>query len=117
MAAARTHDLIEDTRQTYNDVKKVCGDKVAEITFALTNEKGRTRKDRANDKYYEDIRNTPFATFVKVCDRLANAYYSKITPTSTMLSAYRKEEENFKKALYKEELKEMFDELHEILKG
>src|SRR5215831_9990131 len=47
LAACWTHDLIEDCRQTYNDVKKFCGNDIAEITYALTNEKGKNRKERA----------------------------------------------------------------------
>lgn len=82
--AAYFHDSIEDARQSYNDVtktaKKYMNDEqafmAAEIVFALTNEKGRTRKERANNHYYEGIRNTPYAPFVKLCDRMANVTYS-----------------------------------------
>lgn len=108
------HDVIEDCRQTYNDVKEACGIEVAEIAYALTNEKGKNRKERANSKYYEGIRNTPCAQFVKICDRLANATYSK-QMGSRMIEAYRKEMPNFKKELYSEQYKEMFDELESIL--
>ena len=48
----------------------------AEIVYALTNEKGRTRAERANERYYEGIRQTPYAPFVKLCDRLANVTYA-----------------------------------------
>ena len=44
LASARTHDLIEDTGETYNDVKAVCGEVVADITYALTNEKSNFQK-------------------------------------------------------------------------
>ncbi|MBR1412444.1 MAG: hypothetical protein IJ577_04880, partial [Prevotella sp.] len=44
--------------------------------YALTNEKGRTRAERAGEKYYQGIRETPYAPFVKLCDRLANITYS-----------------------------------------
>ena len=47
-----------------------------EITYALTNDKGRTRAERAGEKYYQGIRETPYAPFVKLCDRLANITYS-----------------------------------------
>lgn len=94
LAACWVHDTIEDCRQTYNDVKTACGLQVAEIAYALTNEKGRNRKERANEQYYEGIRTTPCAVFVKLCDRLANASYSKVTGGS-MLNAYRTENELF----------------------
>ena len=48
----------------------------AEIVYALTNDKGRTREERAGVKYYQGIRETPYAPFVKLADRLANITYS-----------------------------------------
>jgi len=77
LASCWVHDCIEDCRQTYNDVKGVLGEEVAEIAYALTNEKGKNREERANGNYYKGIRNNPFATFVKLCDRMANLSYSK----------------------------------------
>ena len=88
------HDLIEDTRVSYNDVKNKLGEDVANIIYALTNEKGKTRSERANDKYYEGIRNTKGAPFVKLCDRIANVQYSKDT-NSSMFDKYKKENLDF----------------------
>lgn len=96
--AAYGHDLIEDTRVSYNDVKEVLGFQVAEIIYAVSNEKGKNRKERANDKYYEGIRNTPGAVFVKLCDRIANVQYSKMTK-SRMFEMYKKENTEFTKSL------------------
>jgi 5'-deoxynucleotidase YfbR-like HD superfamily hydrolase len=78
------HDSIEDARMSYNDVMRTARQWMdeeqarlaAEIVYALTNEKGRTRAERANEKYYEGIRETPYAPFVKLADRLANFSYS-----------------------------------------
>ncbi len=78
------HDSIEDARQTYNDVMKAARrwltDEQAlvatEIVYALTNDKGRTREERAGERYYAGIRETPFAPFVKLCDRFANVAHS-----------------------------------------
>jgi hypothetical protein len=42
----------------------------------LTNDKGRTRQERAGEHYYQGIRETPYAPFVKLCDRTANMTYS-----------------------------------------
>ena len=39
--------------------------------YALTNEKGRTRAERAGVKYYEGIRAVPYAPMVKLADRMA----------------------------------------------
>lgn len=78
------HDAIEDARLTYNDLKAVAQMMLKpeavmpaiEIAYALTNEKGRTRAERAGAAYYAGIRSTPFAPLVKFADRLANALYS-----------------------------------------
>ena len=78
------HDSIEDARLTYNDVMKTAQQwlnddqalMATEIVYALTNDKGRTRAERAGEKYYQGIRETPYAPFVKLCDRLANTTYS-----------------------------------------
>jgi len=88
------HDLIEDCRVSYNDVKEQLGQEAADIIYAVTNEKGKNRKERANDKYYEGIRNTPGAVFVKLCDRIANVQYSKMTK-SRMFEMYKKENDDF----------------------
>lgn len=82
--AAYYHDSIEDARLTYNDVTREAAlhmspDQAymaAEIVYALTNEKGRTRAERADERYYQGIRQTPYAPFIKLCDRLANMTYS-----------------------------------------
>lgn len=115
-SAAWLHDILEDVYSiSYSDIKKEFGEQIAEVVYALTNEKGRTRKDRANAKYYQGIRDVPVARFAKVCDRLANASYSRGNGSS-MVNAYRKENEEFNRELYCDELKPMFDYLNEILK-
>jgi len=98
LRAAWGHDLIEDCRVSYNDVKAVLGQEAADIIYAVTNEKGKNREERANDKYYEGIRNTKGAVFVKLCDRIANVQYSKMTG-SRMFEMYKKENRHFTEAL------------------
>lgn len=88
------HDLIEDTRVSYNDVRAHLGQEAANIIYAVSNEKGKTRAERANDKYYEGIRETEGAVFVKLCDRIANVQYSKMTK-SRMFEMYKNEHEHF----------------------
>jgi (p)ppGpp synthase/HD superfamily hydrolase len=92
------HDLIEDCRVSYNDVKQHLGQEAADIIYAVSNEKGKTRAERANDKYYEGIRNTSGAVFVKLCDRIANVQYSKMTK-SRMFEMYKKENKHFTMSL------------------
>lgn len=111
------HDLIEDTRTTYNDAKKVLGEFAAEIIRACTNYgRGRDRNERMPDFVYEDIRNTPGAVFVKLCDRIANVQYSKMT-RSSMFNKYKKENPHFFQMLgYTEDhvLKPMFDYIQNL---
>jgi (p)ppGpp synthase/HD superfamily hydrolase len=95
------HDLIEDCRVSYNDVMNVLGQEAADIVYAVTNEKGKNRHERANEKYYKGIYETPGAVFVKLCDRIANLQYSKMTK-SRMYNMYKKENNNFIESLYSE---------------
>lgn len=88
------HDVIEDCRMTYSDLRRVAGDDVANVVYAVTNEKGKNRTERASDKYYEEMIKVPFARFVKMCDRIANIEYS-IETLSRMRLVYAKENETF----------------------
>jgi len=92
------HDLIEDTRVSYNDVKNNLGPEAANIIYAVTNDKGKNRKERAGVKYYQGIRDTPGAVFVKLCDRIANVQYGKMTK-SRMFEMYKKENSDFEQYL------------------
>lgn len=94
IAACWLHDTIEDCRLTYNDVKNRTNEKVADIVYALTNEKGKNRAERGNEKYYKGIRETPNAVFIKLCDRLANVSYSAYSG-SRMLQMYANENDKF----------------------
>ena len=104
------HDSIEDARQTYNDVlnraRLLLTEEqalmAAEIVYALTNDKGRTRAERAGEKYYQGIRETPYAPFVKLCDRLANVSYScsdENGVNNRMKEVYKGEMDHFLRAI------------------
>jgi hypothetical protein len=103
------HDSIEDARLTYNDVMKVARTMLTEeqalmateIVYALTNDKGRTRAERAGEKYYQGIRQTPYAPFVKLCDRLANVTFSCANTQS----------DDHMKQIYKEEMHHFLDSI------
>jgi (p)ppGpp synthase/HD superfamily hydrolase len=98
ISASWGHDLIEDCRVSYNDVRQHLGQEAADIVYAVSNDKGKNRKERAGEKYYEGIRNTPGAVFVKLCDRIANVQYSKMTK-SRMFEMYKGENLEFTKSL------------------
>ena len=104
------HDSIEDARLTYNDLLRTArqwmNDEQArmatEIVYALTNDKGRTREERAGEHYYEGIRQTPYAPLVKLCDRLANVSHSCASNDATnqrMRKVYSQEMPHFLKGI------------------
>ena len=47
------------------EIKRKLEEQVPEIVYALTNEKGRNRKERANETYYKGIRDTRFSVVHK----------------------------------------------------
>ncbi len=108
------HDSIEDARLTYNDVHERAGQfmnptqalMAVEIVYALTNDKGRTRSERAGEQYYAGIRNTPYAPLIKLADRVANMSFSLRTEDTDnanyktrMVDIYRSEMSHFIQAI------------------
>jgi len=108
------HDIIEDARETYNDVLQNTNETIAELAFALTNEKGKNRNERANDKYYQEMHETPNAVFIKFCDRIANITHSK-SQGSSMYEKYKKENDNFIQKTYRPELMDMIKHIDTLL--
>jgi len=113
LAAVWMHDLIEDCRVNYNEIKEITNEPIAEMVFAVTNSKGRNRAERGDDLYYKGIYDTPYATFVKLCDRIANIEYS-IETESRMVKMYRKEMAGFIGKLYKRDYYIMFEYLAKL---
>lgn len=111
-AGCFAHDRIEDCRETHADLVKYCGKDVADIVYAVTDEKGKTREERKPKKLYDDMLYNMEAVFVKLCDRLANLKYSKdrysymteeqikTAKKPPMFVKYCNEHVNFKKKLY-----------------
>lgn len=126
LAVCAGHDVIEDTRKTYNDVLmalRTCDEAwdegksiaIVEAIYAVTNEKGKNRAERANAKYYRGIRGTYMAKFVKMCDRIANVRYSVLTK-SKQLQMHKKEHEHFLDEMGLEPMYQpMVDHLNELL--
>jgi hypothetical protein len=131
--AAYYHDSIEDARMTYNDVTRAArlfmnddqAYMAAEMVYALTNDKGRTRAERAGEHYYQGIRETPYAPFLKLADRLANITYSftHSNPSNHhMKDVYREELPHFLEAINAHSddphfalPQEMIDRINELL--
>jgi (p)ppGpp synthase/HD superfamily hydrolase len=111
-AGCYAHDRIEDCRENYNDLVKYCGVEVADIVYAVTDEKGRNREERKPKKLYDEMLYNTEAVFVKLCDRLANMKFSKnkyenmndeqlkSNDKIPMFIKYCDEHENFKNKLY-----------------
>ncbi|MGN0222342.1 MAG: hypothetical protein ACI4BA_09550 [Prevotella sp.] len=129
------HDSMEDARLTYNDVKRLAEQwmdgghalMAAEMVYALTNEKGRTRAERANAKYYQGIRDTAYAPFLKLADRHANITYScshSNEANNYMRMVYQSEWPHFLQSIRSDKTdvryalpKEMIDEIEEMING
>ena len=114
LGACWTHDTIEDTRQTYSDVKKACGKKIAELTLACTQSTGKTRADRQDAAYYARINECEYAVFVKLCDRIANVR-NCVEIGDGMFTKYRDEHAPFRAQLFNENYLIMWDELDQLL--
>ncbi len=97
LAAGWLHDVIEDTDASYNDVKKATNKVVAELVFAVTDELGRNRKERAR-KTYPKIVATPGAVALKLADRIANVENGNVEGGS-QFQMYQKEYPHFREAM------------------
>lgn len=110
------HDLIEDARLTYNDIKQNWGEEVAEVIYCCTELRGKNRAERHGEEYYKLLATNDVAIFVKLCDIIANVKYSIVTNSSMGLK-HKAEYHDVIKYLYKDEstFKPMFDYYHQLL--
>lgn len=106
-ASCLLHDTIEDCRINYNFLNKIFNKEIAEIVYAVSNEKGKNRKERESAKYYQGIKANKLATFVKLCDRIANVDYS-IENNSPQLKMYTNSMKDFVEKLYDGEFTQIF---------
>jgi (p)ppGpp synthase/HD superfamily hydrolase len=93
------HDTLEDTDCSFDELVNITNYRVATIVNAVTTTKSGSRKERFSDEYYDKIKNTKYATFVKLCDRIANVKYG-VDNNNPIIKMYQKEHDNFKKKLY-----------------
>lgn len=98
LACAYLHDVMEDADASYNDLVKEFNVRIAEAVYAVTDEKGRNRKER-KAKTYPGIRKNPDAIIIKLADRIANLEHG-IENKDSLFSMYKKEHDDFRKALY-----------------
>jgi len=117
ICVAWLHDVVEDTGLTYNDIKKVFGERIADLVVNLTtNIHGKTRAERADDNYYERVKSDTLSVFVKIADRLGNTFHS-LTYGSSMYNKYNKEFPHFKEMIYNGMYDEMWELLENLEKG
>ena len=108
LCAISCHDIIEDCGVNYNDLIVTLESKsvlhqgmltkadtifIADCVYNVTNELGRNRKERA-EKTYPKIAACEYATFVKLCDRIANMRFGWLKG-GDMLHKYKKEHAHF----------------------
>lgn len=105
MCGSFAHDVIEDTEITEEEIANLFGYKFSVIIGELSKKDGLSLED-----YFQNISESKIATFVKICDRLANVSYS-FEKGSSILEKYRKEMPLFREKLYKPEFDVMFREL------
>ncbi len=110
LIAAWLHDVVEDTDTKVKEIAEMFGDRVAELVAAVTNEDGPNRKVRAA-LTYPKIRSTKDAVCLKLADRIANVEHG-----GKLVDMYKKEYEDFKRALYtKGECENMWSHLDALL--
>lgn len=91
--AGYLHDTIEDDGLSYNDIKKHFGVEVAEMVYCVTDELGRTRKEK-KIKTLPKTAGNPDAIVLKLGDRIANIEHGG------KIGMYGEEYDEFKSALY-----------------
>lgn len=95
------HDILEDTCDSlqerltlYTHIASIFGNFVAYCVWCLTDEFGENRKQR-KELSRKKLFSNPTATFVKICDRIANIKYSLQNYNKRKLKMYLGEDECF----------------------
>lgn len=104
------HDTIEDTQVVYEDVHNEFGGKVANLTYLVTDKRGKNRKERQQNTYPE-LAKDPFARLVKLADRISNLTMT-MHDSQEKFGMYEKEYPYFKETLQSEMKSE--DTFHDI---
>jgi hypothetical protein len=94
LMSAVGHDLIEDTRTTYQDIIKTIpnqnfNNKVAEVIFLCTEFKGRNREERKSTEFYVQLVKNKVAVLVQLADIYANWKYSFLKTDYDRMKIYK----------------------------
>jgi len=115
-AAGWLHDVLEDTDATYEELQNLFGSNIANLVEAVSDEKGKNRKERKAKTLPKTRKYGTHAIFIKLCDRLANIENASNTKNNDLFEMYKKEHEEFKKYLYVPgELDTLWGEIEKLL--
>lgn len=95
LTASWLHDVIEDTETKRKEIEEMFGPEVATLVYAVTNEEGANRKIRHALTYPKIREAGPTAVRLKLADRIAN-----VEAGGNLVGMYKKEHEDFKRALF-----------------
>jgi len=96
MVSSFLHDIDEDGAASYNKIKEKFGYDVAEITYAVTDERGKNRRER-HEKTYPKIKADLRAIGLKLADMIANVEHGKSKDSKeSKFSMYKKEYPHFR---------------------
>lgn len=98
-AGCDSHDLIEDARMNFNGIVELAmsyganlllAERIAEIVILCTEfSRGHNRAERKPEEFYIALQGDKLATFVKLCDIIANSLFSCLS-NSSMLKSIKK---------------------------
>ena len=104
------HDTIEDTKTVFEDIEDEFGTMMANLTYLLTDKRGKNRKER-QEKTYPELAQDHYARLGKLADRIANITMT-MHDSQEKFGMYAKEFPYFKETLGAQMDKD--DEFHEI---
>lgn len=122
LVAASAHDSIEDARLTFNDVVNKLIEFgfthylavfVANIVYCVTDEKGKTRATRKNEKFFTELVANIYAVVLKLSDFNANLLYTFMFSADKVF-AKNKEFGHFIEQLSTEDYKLLLPIIHYI---
>lgn len=93
------HDAIEDGNLTYNKIRKLYGEVVADIVLAVTDPLDVKTRGEKKAIVYRKIQACPEALEVKLADRIANIRHGVRTRNIHKLTMYLHESEEFHRQL------------------
>ena len=105
------HDVLEDTKCTYDELLTKFDSTIADTVYAVTDEIGFSSRKLRKLHSYSKIRSSRLAVYIKLCDRLVNV------SNGGKLDMYYKEHYAFKAALWEpNEYEFLWQEIEKKLK-